>query len=256
MPVPGAVTDPQAVTTSRVQLDSGGDKIDAYLARPATDAGHHGGVIVIHEAFGPVEHIDDLARRFANAGFDAIAPNLYCRGGAPDPDDMGSVMKKMFGVADPQAVADLEAAAAYLRGLDGANGKVGCIGFCSGGRQTLLFACSSGAVDAAVPCWGGFIEKATPDEETTDNRPVKVIDLAGNANCPLYVVGGAEDQNPSPEVLAELGRRLDATGKDATVEVFDGAGHAFLADYRPSYSEPQAHDLWGKAIAFFHRHLG
>ena len=131
-----------------------------------------------------------------------------------------------------------------------------CIGFCSGGRQTLLFACSSVAADAAVPCWGGFIEKATPDEETTDNRPVKIIDLAGNAYCPLYVVGGAEDQNPSPEVLAELARRLDATGKDATVEIFEGAGHAFLADYRPSYAEPQAHDLWGKVIAFFHKHLG
>jgi carboxymethylenebutenolidase len=85
---------------------------------------------------------------------------------------------------------------------------------------------------------------------------VKVIDLAGNAYCPLYVVGGAEDQNPSPEVLAELGRRLAATGKDATVEIFDGAGHAFLADYRPSYKEPQAHDLWAKVIAFFHEHLG
>src|SRR3954447_5893608 len=183
MPVPGAVTDPEAVTTSRVQLESGGDKIDAYLARPAKEPGRRGGVIVIHEAFGPVDHIDDLTRRFANAGFDAIAPNLYCRTGAPDPTDMASVMTKMFGVADPQAVADLEAAAAYLRRLDGANGKVGCIGFCSGGRQTLLLACSSVAVDAAVPCWGGFIEKATPDEETTDNRPVKIIDLAGNAYC-------------------------------------------------------------------------
>src|SRR5205085_2263511 len=151
-------------------VDSGGTAIQAYLARPAAP-GSYPGVIVIHEAFGPVPHIHDLARRFANAGFNAIAPNLYTRDGAPKLDDMQDLFGKMLGVNDAQAVKDLEACAAYLRGLDGATGKVGCIGFCSGGRQTLLFACSSTKIDAAVDCWGGFITRAAPDAESTPSRP-------------------------------------------------------------------------------------
>ena len=255
MPVPGAVTDPQAVTTSRVQLDSGGDKIDAYLARPASSAGRQGGVIVIHEAFGPVEHIDDLARRFANAGFDAIAPNLYCRGGAPDPNDMGSVMTKMFGVPDSQAVADLEAAAAYLRGLDGVQRQ--------GRLHRLLLGWAPDAALRLLQRRGrrgravlGRLHRQGHAGRRDHRHPPRQGHRPGRQRqLPAYVVGGAEDQNPSPEVLAELGRRLDATDKDATVEIFEGAGHAFLADYRPSYAEPQAHDLWGKVIAFFRQHL-
>ena len=123
--------------------------------------------------------------RFANAGFIALAPNLYQRVGAPTPGDMSTVMQKMFGLQDPQIVRDLEAAAAHIRGLQGANGKVGCVGFCMGGRTTLLFACSSNKVDAAVDCWGGFIMSATPDAASTPSRPTPVVDLVGglNARC-------------------------------------------------------------------------
>jgi carboxymethylenebutenolidase len=255
MPVPGEVKNPELLRTEEVTLESDGAKIDAYLARPK-ETGTRGGIIVIHEAFGPVEHIFDLARRFAAAGFNALAPNLYARIGAPDPNDMKTVMPKMMGLPDRQVVRDLEAAAAYLRGLEGANGKVGCIGFCSGGRQTLLFACSSDKVDAAVDCWGGGIAPASPDEKPTAERPTPVIDLAGNLSCPLLAVFGEEDQNPSPAVAAELERRLKAAGKDATIKIFPDAGHAFLADYRPSYREKAAFELWPQVISFFQKHLG
>src|SRR6266403_1746846 len=87
--------------------------------------------------------------------------------------------------------------AAYLRGLSGATGKVGAIGFCSGGRHTLLFACSSNKVDAAVDCWGGFIQRATPDAETTPARPTPIFNLVDRLSCPLFAVFGEEDQNPS-----------------------------------------------------------
>lgn len=250
MPVPGAVSDSTHIDTSELRI---GD-IDAYLAR-AVGAGPRGGIIVIHEAFGMVPHITDLARRFAAAGFNAIAPNLYTRTGSPDPTDFPAVFKVMFGKSDAEAVADLDLAAAHLRGLDNSNGKVGVIGFCSGGRQTLLYACSSQAPDAAVDCWGGFVDRATPEAETTPARPTPVRDLAANASCPIYLAGGADDENPSPAVIDDVAQRLRAAGKDVTVRVWDGAGHAFLADYRPSYSEPQAHELWADIIAFFGRHL-
>jgi carboxymethylenebutenolidase len=238
-----------------IEFRSGGGNLPAYLARPS-QAGRHPGIIVIHEAFGLVEHIRDIARRFANIGYIAMAPDLYARTGAPDPSNMDSVFPKMFGLEDAQVVKDLDAAAAHLRGLPGASGKVGCIGFCSGGRQTLLFACSSRSLDAAVYCWGGFISRATPEAATTPQRPTPVIDLVDRLSCPLFAAFGAEDQNPSPAEAAELRRRLERAGKTATVKVYPDAGHAFLADYRPSWREAPAHALWNDATAFLRQHLG
>lgn len=252
--VPGAVTDASRVQAEAIRFASGGDMIDGYLARPSA-AGRHAGIIVIHEAFGMVEHIRDLARRFANLGFDALAPDLYTRTGGPDPSDMNSVFPKMFGLPDAQAVNDLEAAAAHLRGLSGATGKVGAIGFCSGGRQTLLFACSSNRIDAAVDCWGGFISRATPDAATTPARPKPIIDMLDRLSCPLFAAFGAEDQNPAVAESEEMRRRLDKAGKNATVKVYQNAGHAFLADYRPSYREGPAAQLWADIVPFFERHL-
>ena len=252
--IPGAVTDPSRVRGENIELTSGGDTITGYLARPS-QAGHHPGIVVIHEAFGLVEHIRDLARRFANIGYNALAPDLYARKGPPDPNDMASVMPVMFGKPDAEAVQDLDAAAAHLRGLSGATGKVGAIGFCSGGRQTLLFACSSSKVDAAIDCWGGFIHRATPDAETTPARPTPVLDLVGKLGCPLFGVFGEEDQNPSVAHSEELHKRAQAAGKDLTIKVYKNAGHAFLADYRPSYREGPAAELWRDATAFFDRHL-
>src|SRR5262249_48116115 len=190
--LPGAVTDPSRVRGGAIEFKSGGDTIRGHLARPSQPA-RNPGIVVIHEAFGLVEHIRDIARRFANIGYNALAPDLYTRSGSPDPDNMESVFPVMFGLPDAQAVRDLEAAAAHLCGLSGAAGKIGAIGFCSGGRQTLLFACSSDKVDAAVDCWGGFIHRATPDAETTPARPTPILNLVDRLHCPLFGVFGEED---------------------------------------------------------------
>lgn len=254
MAVPGQVTNPERLQTEDVTFASDGAVIHAYLARPR-ETGRRPGIIVVHEAFGLVEHIRDIARRFANIGFTALAPNLYSRVGAPNPDDRPQVMEKMFGLSDAQVVRDLEAAAAFLRTQDDATGKVGCIGFCSGGRQTLLFACSSDKVDAAVDCWGGFITRATPTEKTTPQRPTPVIDLVGNLRCPLFAAFGAEDENPSVADAEELRRRLEKAGKTFTIKIFANAGHAFLADYRPTYREGPAFELWPQIVAFFETHV-
>ncbi|HTV46671.1 MAG TPA: dienelactone hydrolase family protein [Stellaceae bacterium] len=253
--IPGAVTDPSRVRGENIELKSGNDKITGYLARPS-QPGRNPGIVVIHEAFGLVEHIRDLARRFANIGYNALAPDLYARAGGPaDPNNMASVMPVMFGKSDAEAVQDLEAAAAHLRELPSATAKIGAIGFCSGGRQTLLFACSSGKVDAAIDCWGGFIHRATPDAETTPSRPKPILDLIGGLRCPLFAVFGEEDQNPSVAHSEELKKRADAGGKNVTVKVYKNAGHAFLADYRPSYREGPAAELWRDAVAFFDKEL-
>jgi carboxymethylenebutenolidase len=253
--VPGVVTDPSRIKGGVIALQSGGTQIAAYVARPA-EAGNYPGIVVIQEAFGLVDHICDLARRFANIGYNAVAPALYWRRGAPkDPDVMEQVFPVMFGLPDNEALQDLEAAADYLRAMPGATGKIGAIGFCSGGRHTLLFACSSSKVNAAIDCWGGFINRATPDAETTAARPKPPLDMVGQLHCPLFGVFGAEDQNPPVALEAELKKRGQAAGKDVTTKIYQGAGHAFLADYRPSYREGPAKELWGDVQSFFGKHL-
>ena len=113
--IPGAVTDPSRVRGENIELKSGGDTIKGYLARPS-QSGRYPGIVVIHEAFGLVEHIRDIARRFANIGYNAIAPDLYSRKGGPsDPNDINTVFPVMFGKSDAEAVQDLEAAADHLR---------------------------------------------------------------------------------------------------------------------------------------------
>jgi carboxymethylenebutenolidase len=253
--IPGAVTDPSRVRGENVEFTSGGVTISGYLARP-NQSGNNAGIVVIHEAFGLVEHIRDIARRFANIGYNALAPDLYARAGGPsNPNDINTVFPVMFGKPDAEAVQDLEAAAAYLRALPSATSKIGAIGFCSGGRQTLLFACSSSKVDAAVDCWGGFIHRATPDAETTPSRPTPILDLVGRLGCPLFAAFGDEDQNPTVAQSEELKTRGQTAGKDITIKVYKAAGHAFLADYRPSYREGPATQLWADAVAFFNKHL-
>lgn len=255
MPVAGAVDHPERLLVETVTFPSDGVTIDAYLARPR-DGGARPGIIVIHEAFGVDDHIRDVAQRLANVGFTALAPNLYARVGAPTPGDWQSVMTKMLGLADDQIVQDLEAAATYLRSLDNATSKVGCIGFCAGGRQALLFACRSRAVDAVIDCWGGFITRATPTERTTPQRPTPVIDLVDGIRCPVFAVFGAEDQNPSPADAEALQARLAQAGKTAIVKVFVNAGHAFFNDRRPQhYREDAAFALWPQITAFFNLFL-
>src|SRR5262245_5421878 len=102
--LPGAVTDPSRVRGEDIELKSGSDTIRGYLARPS-QATRNPGIVVIHEAFGLVEHIRDLARRFANIGYNALAPDLYARAGGPsNPDDINTVFPVMFGKPDAEAV--------------------------------------------------------------------------------------------------------------------------------------------------------
>jgi carboxymethylenebutenolidase len=252
--VPGEVAHPERLRTESVAFESDGARLDAYLARPA-EPGPAPAIVVVHEIFGLVEHVRDVTRRFANVGYDALAPDLYARTGAPPPTDLDAARAKGQALSDEQVVRDLAQAAAYVRGLDGATGKVGLIGFCSGGRQTLLTACSSDAFDAAVDCWGGFVHRASADAETTRQRPRKPLDLVPGLRCPLYAVFGADDQNPSPEIAQELERRLATAAAPDMVEVFENAGHAFFADYRQTYVEQAAFALWPKVLAFLEAHL-
>ncbi|MQF82697.1 dienelactone hydrolase family protein [SAR202 cluster bacterium AD-802-E10_MRT_200m] len=227
-----------------------GDSIGAFLVQPIGH-GPSPAVIVIEEAFGLVEHIKEVARHFANQGYVALAPELYSREGPPDPNDMSTVMPKMMSLPDVQAIADLEGATRYLNGLSSTSNKIGVIGFCSGGRQSLMFACNSTNINAAVDCYGGFIIQSEP----TKARPVAPISMVENLNCPLLGLFGEEDQNPSSEDISKLGSILTENGKVFEFHSYPDAGHGFFADYRPSYNEEVANDAWGRVFEWFGRYL-
>lgn len=227
-----------------------GTAINAYLSRPAA-AGAYPGVIVIMEAFGLVDHIKDIARRFAAEGYVALAPDLYTRQGLPDPTDLQRVIGLMRALPDAQAVADLEGAAAFLKSQPFCSGKIGVIGFCSGGRHTLLFACRTTQIDAAIDCYGGRMIQ----EELTDAQPVSPIDMVADLSCPLLGLFGEEDQNPTVAHVQRLRQELERHDKTFDIKLYPNAGHGFFADYRPSYRPEAAQDAWRRMLEWFGRYL-
>ncbi len=230
----------------------GGDEIEAYLARPL-QSGPFGSVVVIHHMPGYDAATKEIVRKFAANGYAALMPNLYDRE-APgaSPDDAAAVARANGGVPDERLVGDVAGAAAYLRGLDGANGKVGVIGHCSGGRQTFLSACSLD-LDAAVDCYGACVVNEPPA-----GMPIKMSPLVGmskDLSCPLLGLFGADDKMPGPDETAELSRVLTDLGKKHEFHTYEGAGHAFFAVDRPSYRVEAANDGWEKIWDFYGRYL-
>ena len=225
----------------------GGEEIEAYLATPL-DPAPRGGVVVIHHMPGYDEATKEITRRFAAGGYHAICPNLYWRE-APgaDPDDAAATARAQGGVPDDRLVGDVDGAAAHLRALDGANGRIGVIGYCAGGRQAFLSACSP-RIDAAVDCYGAFVVN-DPPPQMAGMKPL--LGLAPRLSCPLLGLFGAEDEFPSPEEIQKLSDELDRLGNPHRFHTYEGAGHAFFAVDRPSYRPEAAVDGWRRVFGFF-----
>jgi len=231
----------------------GGDEIEAYLARP-TDPAPRGGVVVIHHMPGYDSATKEMVRRFAAEGFSALCPNLYSRE-APgaDPDDAAAAVRALGGVPDERLVGDVEGAAAHLKSLANANGKIGVIGHCSGGRQAFLVGCSS-QIDAAVDCYGAFVVNEPPSGMPASMKPL--LGLAPQLSCPLLGIFGGDDKYPGPDEVAVLKAELERLDKDHEFHTYDGAGHAFFSVDRPSYRPEAAKDGWARILDFYSRTLG
>ncbi|MFH0769014.1 MAG: dienelactone hydrolase family protein [Chloroflexota bacterium] len=228
-----------------------GDIISGYMARPL-GSGSYPGVIVIHEVFGLVEHTKELARKFAAHGYIAIAPDLYSREGPGDLEKVVAAVRQRGGIPDSQTIGDLEGAVTAIRSIVTSNGKIGCIGYCSGGRQTLLFACNTKNLAAAVDCYGGRVVT----DELTPGQPKAVIDMLADLSCPLLGLFGESDANPSPAHVARLEQELKKHNKKYELKSYPpDTGHGFFADYRPSYRQESAVDGWQRIFDFFGRYL-
>ncbi len=245
------MSDSMATQTLMITGD-GGDEVQAYLASPDMPASR-GGVVVIHHLPGYDRGTKEITRRFAELGYDAICVNLYWRE-APgaSPDDAAAVARANRGIPDSRLIGDVAGAAAWLRALPSSNGKVGVIGYCSGGRQSVLAACNVD-LDACVDCYGAFVTGTPP--EGFPLQVTNLVDQLPNLRAPLLGLFGAEDSYPSPEAVAELAEILRANGKEFEVHSYPNAGHAFFAVNRVAYRVEAANDGWERIADFFGRHL-
>ena len=244
-------SDIRAYTTEISGL--GGDPIEVYVALPEAPT-PHGSVVVIHHLPGFDEQTKEIVRKFAAHGYAAAMPNLYSRE-APgaSADDAAAIARSQGGVPDARLVGDVEAVAGFLRAQSGANAKVGVIGYCSGGRQSVLAACSL-TLDAAVDCYGAFVV-ADPPRDHPLSSVSSLAPLLSELSCPLLGLFGAEDQYPSPEQTETLRSILTEHAKTFEFHTFEGAGHAFFAVERPSYRPEAAVAGWNLIWDFFARHL-
>jgi carboxymethylenebutenolidase len=195
----------------------------------------------------------EFVRRLAASGYHTVCPNLYSRE-APgaEPDDAAATARAAGGVPDDRLIGDVDGAVQYLANLDGANGKIGVIGHCSGGRQAFLAACSL-KLDAAVDCYGAFIVEDPPEGMPASMKPI--LGLAPELSSPLLGLFGRDDRYPSPEAVAELDAELSRLGKDHEFVSYEGAGHSFFSVDRPAYRVEAALDGWRRIDAFFAKYL-
>jgi carboxymethylenebutenolidase len=156
-------------------------------------------------------------------------------------------------VSDDRLVGDIAGAVAFLKSQDRSNSKVATIGYCSGGRQSLLAACNL-ELDAAVDCYGAFVLSTPPAQLGLTNLG-PITDQLARLSCPLLGLFGAEDQFPSPEDTAQLEKLLVEHQKEFEFHTYEGAGHAFFSTNRPMYRPEAAKEGWKEVFAFFSRYL-
>ena len=229
-----------------------GDMIDAYLARPLGNV-RSAGVVVIHHMPGWDVATKEIVWRFAHHGFVAISPNLHFREGKATPEENSASVRAAGGMPDDRTMGDVQGAIDYLRALPYLNRKVGVIGYCSGGRQAYLAACTLRGIDAAIDCYGGGV--VAKPEELTPRQPVAPIDFTEDLQCPLLGLFGVEDTRPSPNDTAKTEAALKQHNKTYEFHTYDNAGHAFFAVDRPLYRQHAAIDGWQKVLAWFGKHL-
>ena len=224
--------------------------MDAYRAMPATGQGF-GTIVVVPEIWGVHAHIADVCRRFAKAGYYAIASELYFRQGDPKviPDTQALIRDIVAKVPDEQVMNDLDSSVAFVKSEGkGDTAKLGVTGFCWGGRITWLYAAHNPSLKAGVAWYGRVVG------ESTALTPKHPVDIAKELKAPvLGLYGGADTGIPNDTVdkMREALKTGSAAAQKSRIDVYPDTPHAFNADYRPSYRKDQAEDGWKKALAWF-----
>jgi carboxymethylenebutenolidase len=241
-------TDTQGLTAGEVKVRVKDGEMPAYRAMPANGRDHPL-VLVVQENFGVHEHIKDVVRRFAKAGYLAIAPELYARQGdvskLANIDEIRPIVAK---VPDAQVMSDLDAAAEWAAQNGGDAGRLAITGFCWGGRIVWLYAAHNPKLKAGV-AWYGRVEGAG-----TELQPKNPIDLVASIHAPVLGLYGGADAGIPNEGVDRMRAALKAAGKKSEIHTYPDTPHGFHADYRPSYRKDAAQDGWRRALAWFKQH--
>jgi carboxymethylenebutenolidase len=251
-PVPGNAihTDSSGLLAGEIAVPTPTGDMPAYRAAP-TLRGPHPLVLVVPEIFGLHEHIRDVTRRLAKLGYFAIAPDVFFRQGDParyeSVDDIRThIVSK---ASDEQVLADLDASLEWAHRNGGDASRLLATGFCWGGRITWLYAAHQRKLRAAVAWYGKL------NGPKTAYQPRHPIDVAGALNAPVLGLYGGQDQSIPLEQVEQMRSALREAGGASQVLVYPEAGHAFYADYRPSYDREAAEDGWQRMQAWFRQNL-
>lgn len=238
-------TDSDGLEAGEIKIKTADGEIPGYRARPQTGS-NQPTIVVVQEIFGVHEHIKDVCRRLAKAGYFAIAPELYARQGDVSKlktiDEIRPIVAK---VPDKQVMSDIDAAVDFARASGRAQvSKLAITGFCWGGRIAWLYAAHNPRLQAAIAWYGRVVGDAT------ELQPKNPIDLVADLHAPVLGLYGGADAGIPVESLDKMKAACAAAKKSCEITVYPDTPHAFNADYRPSYREGPAKDGWAKMLAF------
>ncbi|HVL76139.1 MAG TPA: dienelactone hydrolase family protein [Noviherbaspirillum sp.] len=242
-------TDTAGLAAGTVTINVKGQDVPVYRAQPQGKT-NLPVILVVPEIFGVHEHIADVARRFAKLGYLALAPELFVRQGDPSkytsiPELQKEIISK---VPDAQVMADLDGCVDWAARNGGDTRRMGITGFCWGGRITWLYAAHNPMVRAGVAWYGRLVGQQS---ELTPRHPV---DVAPKLTVPVLGLYGGKDSGIPLDSVEKMKAALAEGKSGSDFVIYDNAGHAFHADYRPSYVEADAKDAWQRCVAWFKRH--
>lgn len=241
------ITDSTEIQSGETSIPTQGENMPAFHAKPRNASGPLPVILVVQEIFGVHEHIRDICRRLANEGYLAIAPELYFRQGDPSEyNDIPTLFKELVStVPDTQVLADLDHVANWASRHGGDMRNMGITGFCWGGRITWLYAAHNPQLKAAVAWYGKLVGEKTLKQQ---KQPV---DVAVDLTAPVLGLYGGKDDSIPQESVETMRQALRAANSKSEIVVYPDAGHAFNADYRPSYHEESAKDGWQRMLSWF-----
>lgn len=242
-------TDAKGLVAGKVEIPTSDGKIPAYRAAPEGKK-NLPTILVVQEIFGVHEYIQDVCRRLAHLGYLAVAPELYVRQGDPSkyteiPKLQAEVVSK---VPDKQVTADLDATAAWAAAHGGNPDRLGIVGFCWGGRQVWLYAAHKPKLKAGAAWYGQLAG------DPSELKPKSALAIVNDLKAPVLGAYGGKDagisQTDVDRMRVELAKG-SAAAKASRIDIYPEAGHAFHADYRPSYRKAEAEQAWTRMLDWF-----